>query len=91
MNSAPIGVSNIPNALQNGKPAPVKVDSVRERELYHYYQPASSPTSNGTADSKGIPETGSAVAPPPSSPDATLTALAQLCALRLQAQRAMIR
>ena len=91
MNTAPIGVSNIPNALQNGKPAAVKVDSIRERELYHYYQPVASPTSNGVADSKSISETGNAVAPPPSSPDTTLTALAQLCALRLHAQRAMIR
>ena len=54
--------------------APSKLDSLREHELFRYFQP---PTENVTANAA-------------SSPDTTLTALAQLCALRLNAKRAMI-
>lgn len=56
------------------KTAPSKLDSLREHELFRYFQP---PTENVTAHAA-------------SSPDTTLTALAQLCALRLNAKRAMI-
>ena len=56
------------------KPAASKLDSLREHELFRYFQP---PTENVTANAA-------------SSPDTTLTALAQLCALRLNAKRAMI-
>ena len=69
------------------------IDVIRERELFRYFQPfvdgnedvkASERQSlDGTNDaltSKAI-----------ESPDITLTALAQLCACRLDASRAMIR
>ena len=59
-----------------------KVDSVRERELYRYFQPPESPTE---------PEQGTLSVHVASSPDTSLTALAQLCAHRLHAKRAMIR
>lgn len=68
---------------------PTKVDSIRERELYRYYHPLQSPTTVGEEDGKAENYTLSANAA--SSPDTTLTALAQLCALRLGVQRAMIR
>ena len=51
-----------------------KLDSLREHELFRYFQP---PTENVIANAA-------------SSPDTALTALAQLCALRLNAKRAMI-
>lgn len=57
-----------------------KIDSLREHELYRYFQPPESPKQNS-----------SLVAHAASSPDTTLTALAQLCALRLHAKRAVIR
>lgn len=57
-----------------------KVDSVRERELYRYFQPPASPTPQDTLSVHAA-----------SSPNTTFTALAQLCALRLHAKRAMIR
>lgn len=56
---------------------PSKVDSVRERELYRYFQPPAH------QDNISVHVA--------SSPDTTLTALAQVCALRLHAKRAMIR
>ena len=57
-----------------------KVDSVRERELYRYFHPPESPTKQDTLSVHAA-----------SSPDTSLTALAQLCAHRLHAKRAMIR
>ena len=56
------------------KTGPSKLESVRERELFRYFQP---PLDIITANAA-------------SSPDTTLTALAQLCALRLNAKRSMI-
>ncbi len=55
-----------------------KSDNARARELYRYFQPPEKPS----------PST--LIAHEASSPDTTLTALAQLCALRLHAKRAMI-
>lgn len=60
--------------------SPSKVDSVRERELYRYFQPPEFPVHQDTL-----------CAHVASSPNTTLTALAQLCAIRLHAKRAMIR
>ena len=57
-----------------------KVDRVRERELYRYFQPPESPTNQNILGVHAA-----------SSPDTSLTALAQLCAHRLHAKRAMIR
>lgn len=57
-----------------------RVDSVRERELYRYFQPPKTPTKQDTLSVHVA-----------SSPDTSLTALAQLCAHRLHAKRAMIR
>lgn len=57
-----------------------KIDSVRELELYRYFQPPESPKQQDTLNVHAA-----------SSPNTTLTALAQLCALRLHAKRAMIR
>jgi len=61
-----------------GKIAAKKVDNARERELYRYFQPPENSSSTLSAHQA-------------SSPDTALTALAQLCALRLNAKRAMIR
>lgn len=60
-------------------------DYERERELFRYCQGL-----NGTADFN-TDTTDSLSNLPASSPNAPLTALAQLCALRLDAPRAMIR
>ena len=68
---------------------PAKVDSIREHELYRYYQPLQSPAEESEEPSK--PEENTLSANAASSPDTTLTSLAQLCAIRLSAQRAMIR
>ena len=60
-------------------------DYARERELLRYCQGL-----NGTADfNTGTVDSLDDL--PASSPNAALTALAQLCALRLDAPRAMIR
>ncbi|KAF6217895.1 hypothetical protein HO133_006307 [Letharia lupina] len=59
--------------------SPSKVNSIRERELYRYFQPPESPKQQETLSVHAA-----------SSPNTTLTALAQLCALRLHAKRAMI-
>ncbi|CAD6578204.1 MAG: hypothetical protein ASARMPRED_008641 [Alectoria sarmentosa] len=61
------------------KTSPSKIDSVRERELYRYFQPPESPSQQDTLSVHAA-----------SSPNTTLTALAQLCAIRLHAKRAMI-
>ena len=58
----------------------LKLDSVREHELYRYFQPPESPKQESTL-----------IAHAASSPNTTLTALAQLCAHRLHAKRAVIR
>lgn len=70
-----------------------KVDSVRERELFRYYSPTDS-TAAAPSPPHGVPkdvDANTLSAHQASSPDTTLTALAQLCALRLHASRAMIR
>lgn len=69
-------------------------DILRERELFRYFQPlvdghedvmaARQATFDGSADKALVTK---AI----ESPDTTLTALAQLCACRLDASRAMIR
>ena len=69
-------------------------DVIRERELFRYFQPfvdgnedveaAQEATFDGSADNALVTK---AI----ESPDTTLTALAQLCACRLDASRAMIR
>lgn len=67
-----------------------KTDAVRERELLRYFAPPSTKTSTKASQydlSIGNDDPLSASAP--SSPETTLTALAQLCALRLNASRAM--
>ena len=72
---------------------PSKVDSLRERELYRYFKPPESPTAFGSdgAEEDGKVQDDAPSAPPISSPDTTLTALSQLCCVRLNAQRSMIR
>lgn len=65
-------------AQMNGNAAQTKIDNARERELYRYFQPPA-------------PSSETLIAHQASSPDTTLTALAQLCALRLHSKRAMIR
>ena len=69
-------------------------DAARERELYRYFDPpqleATAP-SLATRHSLSVAHNDPLTAKPPSSPETTLTALAQLCALRLDASRAMVR
>ncbi len=60
------------------RPTPSRADNARERELYRYFKPPE-PTSSTLSAHEA------------SSPSTTLTALAQLCALRLHSKRAMIR
>ena len=72
--------------------APTEDDIIRERELFRYFQPADD--DNVAATRRQFLD-GSAedamVQMAVESPDKTLTALAQLCACRLDASRAMIR
>ena len=56
---------------------PSKLDSVREHELYRYFIPLEASSTSLSASAA-------------SSPDTALTALAQLCAIRLHAKRAMV-
>ncbi|KAL9580190.1 MAG: hypothetical protein Q9203_006402 [Teloschistes exilis] len=68
-----------------------RTDAVRERELYRYFEP---PEIEDHATREGIAEDG--ISPPGNAraslpPCTTLTALAQLCALRLDAKRAVVR
>ncbi|KAL8730215.1 MAG: hypothetical protein Q9166_004192 [cf. Caloplaca sp. 2 TL-2023] len=73
--------------------ARAKADAARERELYRYFDPpeleASAP-SLATRHNLSIRPDDPLTANPLSSPKTTLTALAQLCALRLNASRAMV-
>ena len=78
----------------NDSTSPSKIDSIREHELYRYYQPLRSPdveARHEPFESHAQNTENTLNASSASSPDTTLTALAQLCAIRLQAQRAMIR
>ena len=68
------------------------VGSARERELYRYYQPTSRNEKNTRQRSLAVlPDDDTVSADGATSPDNTLTALAQLTAIRLNAQRAMVR
>lgn len=67
------------------------VGSARERELYRYYQPNSRQRSARQRSLTVLPDDDSVAADGAISPDNTLTALAQLAAIRLNAQRAMVR
>lgn len=67
-------------AIDTAAKSDSKTDNTRARELYRYFQPPEPPPSSPATLS----------AHEASSPDTTLTALAQLCALRLHAKRAMI-
>ncbi|KAL9126797.1 MAG: hypothetical protein Q9217_004210 [Psora testacea] len=73
---------------------PSKIDSIRERELYRYYRPLdSSPgikVPRRASDCHTQITDNTRTANIATSPDTTLTAFAQLCTLRLQAQRAII-
>ncbi|KAI4201143.1 MAG: hypothetical protein LQ350_003458 [Teloschistes chrysophthalmus] len=67
-----------------------RTDAVRERELYRYFEP---PEVETHAIREGIAEDGSSLpgnAKASLPPSTTLTALAQLCALRLDAKRAVV-
>ena len=64
--------------------------SARQRELYRYYQPSSQKKVRRESLSV-LPDNDSVSADGASSPDNTLTALAQLTAIRLNAPRAMVR
>ncbi|KAL8846899.1 MAG: hypothetical protein Q9221_008040 [Calogaya cf. arnoldii] len=70
-----------------------KADATRERELYRYFdQPQLEATapSLATRQTLSVDHNDPLIAISPSSPENTLTALAQLCALRLNASRAMV-
>lgn len=72
--------------------ASCKVASARERELYRYYQPNSRHERSARQRSLTVlPDDDTVAADGAISPDNTLTALAQLAAIRLNAQRAMVR
>ncbi|KAL8842089.1 MAG: hypothetical protein Q9176_002781 [Flavoplaca citrina] len=70
-----------------------QADAARERELYRYFDPpqleATAP-SLWTRQNLSVSQDDSLTAKSASSPENTLTALAQLCALRLNASRAMV-
>ena len=65
-------------------------DAIRERELFRYFQPlVDGIGDSGRQNLDGADE--ALVSKAIESPDTTLTALAQLCACRLDTSRAMIR
>ncbi|KAL9598085.1 MAG: hypothetical protein Q9219_004716 [cf. Caloplaca sp. 3 TL-2023] len=71
----------------------VKTDAARERELFRYFEPpeiTSEAPRRATHSNLSIRDYDPLTANAPSSPETTLTALAQLCALRLNASRAMV-
>ena len=73
---------------------PSKADRVREFEVFRYYNPDTPGRDTDDIPSQENPPKDNAnalVEEQASSPDAILTALAQLCAIRLNASRAMIR
>ena len=67
-----------------------QADSARERELYRYYQPSSQKKARKHSLTV-LPDNDPVSADEATSPDNTLTALAQLTAIRLNAPRAMVR
>lgn len=70
------------------------IDDCRARELYRYFQPTNPAALNSTCLPFGEEPSAAAVAGDGnglSSPNTTLTSLAQLAALRLNVQRAIIR
>lgn len=72
----------------------LKSDGARERELLRYFEPSeapSKPSTKATEHSLSIENDDPFATTAPSSPETTLTALAQLCALQLNASRAMVR
>ncbi len=80
--------------MENSGNSSLKTDAARERELFRYFDPPESTTKAPTKATQyniSIGNDDPLNASPPSSPETTLTALAQLCALRLDASRAMIR
>lgn len=70
-----------------------KSDNARERELFRYYQPIESTLESSSKSRQSREAHGKTTLSidAATSPDTTLTALAQLCALRLRSSRAMIR
>ena len=70
-------------------------DIIRERELFRYFQPPVNDDDDNVAPTQPQFLDGSVeeamIQKAVESPDKTLTALAQLCACRLDASRAMIR
>ncbi|KAI4122916.1 MAG: hypothetical protein LQ338_005549 [Usnochroma carphineum] len=71
----------------------LRTDAARERELFRYFDPPqSTPATPTKATQPGlsIDDDDSSATSTPSSPETTLTALAQLCALRLDASRAIV-
>ena len=69
-------------------------DIIRERELFRYFQPLVDDGGNAAASQRQSLDGSfedAMVQKAVESPDKTLTALAQLCACRLDASRAMIR
>ncbi|KAI4176662.1 MAG: hypothetical protein LQ343_000953 [Gyalolechia ehrenbergii] len=69
----------------------LKTDAARERELFRYFEPPTATPTKATQYDLSIGNDDPLTASAPSSPETTLTALAQLCALRLNASRAMVR
>ena len=73
---------------------PSEDDIIRERELFRYFQPLVDDDSNASASQLQCLDGSfedAMVQKAIESPNRTLTALAQLCACRLDASRAMIR
>ncbi|KAL8719851.1 MAG: hypothetical protein Q9225_003204 [Loekoesia sp. 1 TL-2023] len=71
----------------------LKSDGARERELLRYFEPPEAPakpSTKATEHSLSIEDEDPSAATAPTSPETTLTAFAQLCALRLGASRAMV-
>ena len=72
----------------------LKADAARERELFRYFDPpelAAKARLKASQHNLSVENDDPLAASAPSSPETTLTALAQLCALRLNASRAMVR
>ena len=69
------------------QPAITKWDRIRERELFRYYQP----NDNGESLQEKAHDPSIVAVRQASSPDVTLTALAQLVAIRLDVKTVLIK
>lgn len=76
-------------ASTNGPGSITKADRIRERELFRYYKPVEHRQTGLVQQDAGLAEVLAAYQA--SSPDTTLTALAQLVAIRVDVKSVLIK